>query len=229
MAIDDKDLKLLWGKAAGRCSYPGCREDLGPLLLNSGPTVLGEMAHVIGRKPGAARSSASVGIDDSYQNLILLCPTHHTLIDKAEDDFPVDTLKKWKSDWEGHVAALFLTITDRAELFRELNSRLVENHRIHSEWGPTSSRASDSPQSCQTASYWQLRRIGVIVPNNAAMVNLIKANRAMLTADEWKTATAFIEHAEFFERHCIEPADASAYLPFPQEFSGLVEREVASG
>lgn len=229
MAIDDKDIKLLWGKAAGRCSYPECQEDLAPLLMTSGATVLGEMAHVIGRKPGAARSNAKVGIDDTYPNLILLCPTHHTLVDKAEKDFPVDVLKKWKSDWEGRVSALFPPVTDRATLFREIHSRLVQNHEIHAEWGPTSQRAKDNPQSCQSASYWQLRRIGVIIPNNQAIVNLLRANKLLLTPPEWPIAASFIEHAEFFARHCIEPSDSTAYLPFPQEFSKLISAEVVNG
>jgi hypothetical protein len=28
MSIPEKDLKILWGKAAGRCSMPDCREIL---------------------------------------------------------------------------------------------------------------------------------------------------------------------------------------------------------
>jgi hypothetical protein len=176
MAIEEKDIKLLWGKSAGRCSYPGCQADLAPLLMASGATVPGEMAHVIGRKPGAARSCKTTGIDDTYPNLVLLCPTHHTLVDKAEKDFPVDLLKKWKVDWEGRVSASFPQVNDRASLFRQIHTRLVQNHQIHSQWGPTSQRAKDSPQSCQSASYWQLRRIGVIIPNNQAVVNLLRAN-----------------------------------------------------
>lgn len=229
MTIDAKDIKLLWGKASGRCSYPGCQVDLVPLLVNSGATVLGEMAHVIGRKPGASRSDAKVGIDDSYENLILLCPTHHTLVDKAEQDFPVDVLKKWKADWEGQVSASFPQLVDRSGLFHEIHSRLVENHRIHAEWGPTSDRAKASPQSCQSASYWQLRRIGVIVPNNNTIVNLLRANKHLLTPLEQTVAAAFIDHAEFFAAHCVEPRDSTAYLPFPQEFSDLVFREVSNG
>jgi hypothetical protein len=66
MAIEEKDIKLLWGKAAGRCSYPGCQADLAPLLMASGATVPGEMAHVIGRKPGAARSCKTTASDAGW-------------------------------------------------------------------------------------------------------------------------------------------------------------------
>ena len=183
------------------------------------------MAHVIGRKAGAARSNAAVGIDDTYSNLILLCPTHHTLIDKADKDFPVPLLRQWKDDWEGHVSALFLKIADRASLIREIHARFAENRQIHNQWGPTSKRAKENPQSCQAASYWQFRRIGVIVPNNLGVVNLLRANKHLLTADEWTLATSFIEHAEFYTRHCVEPADTTAYLPFSKGFAEFIERE----
>lgn len=103
MAITERDIKLLWARAAGRCSEPTCHEDLTPRLARSGSVVLGEMAHVIGRKRGAARSRTAVGTDDTYDNLILLCPTHHTIVDKAEADFPVQLLRKWKHDWESEV------------------------------------------------------------------------------------------------------------------------------
>ena len=103
MAISDKDIKLLWSRAAGRCSAPHCSEELMPRLAKSGSCIMGEMAHVIGRRSGAPRSDPAVGANDKYENLILLCPNHHTLVDKAPSDFPVSTLRKWKSDWEEQV------------------------------------------------------------------------------------------------------------------------------
>lgn len=108
MSISDKDLKLLWGRAAGHCSAPRCPVDLLPLLAKSGDVVLGEMAHIIGRSPDSARADASIGSDDSYDNLILLCPNHHTAIDKAPADYPADTLRKWKHNWEATVARRLL-------------------------------------------------------------------------------------------------------------------------
>lgn len=111
MAISQPHLKLLWGRAAGRCSAPSCHEDLTPQLARSGGVVLGEMAHVIGREPAAPRSDNDVGADDSYDNLILLCPNHHTLIDKAEEDHSIALLRRWKSDWEAEVQRRLLANT----------------------------------------------------------------------------------------------------------------------
>ena len=229
MAIAHRDIKLLWGRAAGRCSAPGCQKDLAPLLEQSGSVIVGEMAHVIGRKPGAARSDTALGADDTYDNLILLCPTHHTLVDKAEADYPVDLLRKWKADLEAQVAGIGFQINSRGDLFREIAKRLASTHCVYSEWGPTSKRAEESPQSCQAASIWQLRRLSAIVPGNRSIVAMLRANSHRLAAEEWKLATAFIEHAEFFEGHCGDPKDASAYLPFPTEFADMIHDKVRNG
>lgn len=103
MTISRADLKLLWGRAGARCSAPGCPADLSRTLAKRGDVALGEMAHVIGRKPGAARSRRGRGADDSYANLILLCPNHHRLVDAAPADFPVELLHEWKASWEEQV------------------------------------------------------------------------------------------------------------------------------
>ena len=81
MSIKDKDVKTLWGLSAGRCSRPGCDEPCIRFLTDD-PTVIGEMAHVIAKSPDGPRG-VSDGGSDTYQNLILLCPTHHTEVDKA--------------------------------------------------------------------------------------------------------------------------------------------------
>ena len=86
MAISQKSTKILWANAAGRCAFPGCQarlctQDAG----GQAPYIIGEMAHVCGEKPGASRYNAdqAAAERDDYQNLILLCPTHHTLIRQA--------------------------------------------------------------------------------------------------------------------------------------------------
>src|SRR3954454_12821398 len=89
MSISEKTIKLLWANAAGRCAFPDC----GALLCtpesgSAAPYTIGEMAHIRGEKPGASRHDAGQTAKErnSYANLILLCPTHHTLIDKPENE-----------------------------------------------------------------------------------------------------------------------------------------------
>jgi hypothetical protein len=40
---------------------------------------------------------------DSHRNLILLCPTHHAVVDKTPHSHNAETLKQWKSDHEDWV------------------------------------------------------------------------------------------------------------------------------
>lgn len=204
---------------------PGCHEDLTVILENSGPTVLGEMAHIIGRMPHSARCNPNVGSDDSYNNLILLCPTHHTLIDKAPQDYPAELLLRWKQDLESNVAGLDTKVTTRRELFGKISFRLIQNQRAFDEWGPSSERALRSSRNCRAAAIWELRRIGVILPNNRFVSATLMANQSLLTPQEWNVAVEFLEHASFYEQHCLDPADRNAYLPFPRQFGELVERE----
>jgi hypothetical protein len=99
--MNQKDIKILWGRAGNRCAK--CRIE----LTQDASTVkasftLGEQAHIVGEKPGAARWSKSLSESErnSYHNIILLCPTHHTEIDSNEADWPVEKLYVLKSTHE---------------------------------------------------------------------------------------------------------------------------------
>ena len=105
-ALSATDQKLLWGRSGNKCAHPNC----GQLLTEDGGSsslVVGEMAHIYGEKPGAARwdPDVSIGILKSYDNRILLCPTHHTIIDKDEVNYTVDMLQSMKKVHEGIVIA----------------------------------------------------------------------------------------------------------------------------
>lgn len=86
MAISEKTSKVLWAEAAGRCAFPECGEKL--CMIQAGqfsPFPFGEMAHIKGKREGTNRHDPdqSPVNRESYPNLILLCPTHHTIIDKG--------------------------------------------------------------------------------------------------------------------------------------------------
>jgi len=59
-----------------------------------------------------------------YVNLILLCPSCHTHVDKAPEEYPEDLLKKWKKDHEAQVGRQGVELvrklaTDLDNLFAE--------------------------------------------------------------------------------------------------------------
>ena len=106
MSLSNKTLKMLWGRAAGRCSHPDCRLDV---FFDESeadtPTLVGENCHVISEKDGGPRSDPSVPSDqiDSYSNLILMCRNHHKVIDDTENgerEYSIERLRQIKRDHE---------------------------------------------------------------------------------------------------------------------------------
>lgn len=213
------DIKLLWGRAGGICSKPGCTEDL-TALVETGAYVVGEMAHVIGRKPSARRGIPSGG-GDTYENLILLCPTHHAHIDKApHGTYPEALLHDWKSEHEKAIRTAGRT--ERFESFDELRrnvSRLLtSNKTIVDALGPRSEVATSDPNS-NMFSIWNLRRLDRILPNNQKILNLIDANCKLLSPDATTATERFRVHAEAYEHHVYNPLDS--YPQFPLEFGSV--------
>lgn len=218
MTISDKDLKLLWGRAAGVCSRPGCDTDLTVLLESGDAYVIGEMAHVIGRRPGSARA-VSTGGPDTYKNLILLCPDDHTHIDKAPDGtFPDETLRDWKRQHEARVrstgsTAVFETFADLSAAVCQL---LSENRQLVDTLGPNSDAARSDPSS-NLHELWELRRLDRIVPNNRRILNMVTRNIGLVPRAASDAFAAFRLHAEAYERHVYRPLDR--YPRFPTEFA----------
>jgi hypothetical protein len=69
--------------------------------------VVGEECHIVGEKPGSARFLADFADRETYLNAILLCGTHHKLIDDKEtrDQYPCGLLRSMKRAHEQSVAA----------------------------------------------------------------------------------------------------------------------------
>jgi hypothetical protein len=117
MSIKGKDIKILWGRSGNRCAI--CRTQLTQdAAAVSAAFTLGEQAHIVGEKADAPRGMSPLSADerDSYHNLILLCPNHHTEIDKNESDWPVERLHLAKSKHELWVTETLSETIDHVKL-----------------------------------------------------------------------------------------------------------------
>lgn len=74
-------------------------------LIDKYNNIIGEEAHIISSKPNSPRGNIPIAQSeiDSYENLILLCPTHHAEIDKNVDYWTVEKLKETKKIHEEKV------------------------------------------------------------------------------------------------------------------------------
>lgn len=103
--IPDPVRYALWGKSAGRCHYcnkPIYLDDFTKAEFNNA-----YIAHIIADKPGGPRGHAtkSEELKADISNLMLLCDSHHRLIDKGDvEGHPVELLLKMKADHEARVA-----------------------------------------------------------------------------------------------------------------------------
>ncbi|WP_242392119.1 SAVED domain-containing protein [Anaeromyxobacter oryzisoli] len=91
--------------AGGRCEFRGCNQFLfeHPLTLKAGN--YSENAHIVAFSQEGPRGESSARPRDinALSNLMLLCKTDHTHIDKNPSDFPVDALKSYKAEHENRI------------------------------------------------------------------------------------------------------------------------------
>ena len=222
MAVNEIDIKKLWGRAAGKCSYPNCTVDCIPFLNNEDPTVIGEMAHIIARMPNGPRGIPSGG-SNTYENLILLCPTHHRTIDKApEGTFPPELLHQWKSEHEERVNNSLLSIkySNRKDMARAIKRLLLKNHKEWIEYGPESKRAKENPIS-NMSEYWDYIKLSKIIPNNKKIVSIITLHEELIEISDYELFTDFIVHAESFEHSCYVVLEDSKR--YPVKFTEVID------
>ncbi|MDQ8432209.1 hypothetical protein Q3D33_04705 [Enterococcus faecium] len=103
MGISVKTRKLLWGKAANRCSMCDCRREL---IMDETETddysVVGEECHIVAREKDGPRGESTLSKEerDKYDNLVLMCSIHHKVIDDQPNTYTVELLKNIKLEHE---------------------------------------------------------------------------------------------------------------------------------
>jgi hypothetical protein len=126
--IKENTRLILFVRAGGRCEFDGCNEYMlrHPLTQDEGN--FGQMAHIVAFKQEGPRGKAGLRPKDinNVDNLMLLCPHCHKLIDKERpQDFTRETLEKYKRDHETRIFALTATKADRKTTVVQLKSRVA--------------------------------------------------------------------------------------------------------
>ncbi len=99
--LQPKVLKELYAKSGNICAFPGCSCELLFDKIN-----LSEICHIQGLNPDSARHNPKLSDTEAncIENLILLCPTHHSLVDQNPSEYTVEYLKEMKDSHESWVA-----------------------------------------------------------------------------------------------------------------------------
>jgi HNH endonuclease len=230
MVISAKSMKILWANAAGRCAFPGCRERLSFGTEGEiAPYTIGEMAHIKGERANSNRHDAQQDSSErnSYTNLILLCPNHHTLIDQRENEekYSIDFLQQLKIEHENFILEQLEAniISDLMSIAKVVRPLLAENYQVWSKYGPMSEIAKKNPHSDQAHAIWLLERLSTIVPNNRKICELVGSNIEFFQGDERGAAKLFLLHAEGYERWVQNEISYQAVIRFPIEFDELIQ------
>jgi hypothetical protein len=101
MSISDKARKKLWGRSGNKCAV--CKVEL---VIDSNSekdeSIVGDECHIVSGKIGGPRYNEHFPKDmvDSYENLILLCKTHHKMVDDQYSIYTPIKLKEIKKKHE---------------------------------------------------------------------------------------------------------------------------------
>ena len=90
-------LKRLFALSGNRCAFPRCVE-----VIVHESTVVGKICHIKAANPGGPRYDPQQTAVErhGYDNLVLLCGKHSTVIDDDEEAYTVERLRKMKVDHE---------------------------------------------------------------------------------------------------------------------------------
>jgi len=104
--IPQKEIKALHLLSGGVCAFPGCgRRLIEPGTETDDVSILAEMAHIVGDSRQGPRGDSPMSNEDRdrHTNLLLVCGTHHKLIDDRPRTYSVPVLRQMKADHEGRI------------------------------------------------------------------------------------------------------------------------------
>ena len=206
----------LFASAAGHCQRPACGryvfEEMGDATVS-----VGEMAHIIAAIPRGPRGESAIGPAERAQtaNLLLLCASCHTLVDKSPEVHTVALLQRWKQDHTNRINALFVTpvFATRVDARAALETLLTRNRVIFERYGPESP-AADEPES-DASDIWRRKVLQSIIPTNRTIVNLIDTNSSLLRGDERKVLEELRQHVDDLEARHVTGVISTHALRFP--------------
>lgn len=225
MSISTKVQRKLWASSGGYCGNPGCHCELLPFFESGKITNIEEMAHIIGQKEDGPRGDDELPLNerDEFENIILLCPTCHTMVDKNPELFSKETIIQWKKNHQESIKALFIvpTFNTRKEVYQYLKPLLAENKFIFDTYGPYSRNAEENQMATELE--WERQSIQKIIPNNRKIEAVITQNEKLLSEEEYPLYIRFKQHREGFEFNKLS-GDVSAVVPrFPDGFEKLFQ------
>jgi hypothetical protein len=225
MAITADVERLLLARSGGFCANPTCRGDLFPDIESGQVATLKELAHIIAQSPKGPRGEDQLPETerDTYDNIVLLCPSCHALVDKMKlaEIYDAELLREWKREQERRIeeAVNVPRLGSRDELIERVRGLLRDNKAWWEQYGPESP-AAEHPLS-EASETWLRGVRRTLIPNNWQVIHLVERNADYLNEHELEIVSRFKVHAEAFaNRHLAGELDP--YAPrYPVEMDDV--------
>ena len=218
MAISESVKKALYMESAGRCENPNCNCSLLPLFESGKVSNIVELAHIIGQKVDGPRGISDLELPerDLLDNILTLCPTCHTLIDKNENEYPVELLYSWKKQHKLKIEREFEVpkCENKEALKKKVMPLFLENQYIFENYGPFSEKAF--LPGMEAVNLWNSKVFEKILPNNRKLVKYFKNNENLFLQKEMKIIYKFYNHCEEFEYNKVSGDKNSLAVQFPK-------------
>ena len=121
-----KTIKRIFAVSGNKCYFPNCNT---PLVDKGIGTVIGEICHIKGKKSESTRYDPYQSDEErhGFDNLVLMCPLHHKVIDDDSDSYTVSRLKEIKVEHEKiHAGGM--------EPSDEIVNQFILNHTNQQKW-----------------------------------------------------------------------------------------------
>jgi hypothetical protein len=213
---------MLFAASGGYCQNPKCSQEL---FINypEKRIHIAEMAHVFAASDDGPRANPVLAAVErgAFENLILLCPQCHTIVDKAPEVYPDHVILGWKRSHAEKLRSLFGVIQfgTRKDAKGAIDKFLRENYQIFQDYGPHIEDAKN-PES-GAAERWKRKVLEKIIPNNARVVAQLDENRHLLNSHELETLEKFRQHADDLQARHIQ-GFAEGASRFPEEMSRIL-------
>ncbi len=213
----------LWSESGGHCQNPECRADLHGFVYRKH---IGELAHVIPASMEGPRADEGPELTEGEralpENVVVLCPTCHTVVDKATEEYPAEVLRGWKQrSQEARAVAHGTPVFTSRSQAREFVERLLgANRAVFDLYGPLDEVFDDT-----RAEQWRRHVNDTIIPNNRTLLRVLQVNRGLLMSPEKATAHIFAVHAQELEERHLEGNWTPGSTKFPNAMESILEGE----
>lgn len=198
-----KDIqRRLFAESMGRCMNPDCKKEL---FLKNGDII--EKAHI---RPYCDTA------DNSFENLIVLCPNCHTDFDK-NFAYKANEVKQWKQIRESELNSFF---SIRCSSFNDLKDKvkplLCENKTIYENYYLSGNK-----------DLWDKFEFKILV-NNRKLKNILSNNLTLIQDYKDKDNSnldlvqLFLTHVDEFEQSRLDEEKKRQIL-FPEKINSLFE------